>query len=140
MDRTAAFYSRPSYQSGSGFPVFSGSRRQRGGGILGSIAKSVLPALKSAGKAVGKRAMRQAVGFASDVAGDVLAGKNIAQSLKSRGKSRMLDIARTAGQEGIKAMQSVLPGSRKRPATPARAPAAAKRRRHATKKSRRGLF
>ena len=130
MDRTAAFYSHPSYQHGGGtFAVFSGSRRQRGGGVLGSIAQAVVPSLKSVGKAVGRSALKQAVGLASDVAGDVLAGRNIGASLKTRGKARLLNVARTAGTQGLKAMQNVLSGNRKRPAQPnTRHPAAKKRR------------
>ena len=46
MDRTAAFYSRPSYV-GAGFPVFAGSRRQRGGSILGALKSMVGPVLSS---------------------------------------------------------------------------------------------
>ena len=54
-DRTAAFYSGPSYTfRGAGFPVYSGSRRQRGGSILGALARNVLPAL-------GKTALSQAI-------------------------------------------------------------------------------
>ena len=48
IDPTARFYSQPSYV-GAGFPVFSGSRRQLGGGIFGSLAKMVLPAWKDVG-------------------------------------------------------------------------------------------
>ena len=59
MDRTAAFYAGPSYR-GSGFPVFSGSRRQRGGSILGAIKSMVMPVLGT----IGKSALKQAVGFA----------------------------------------------------------------------------
>ena len=84
MDRTAAFYSRPSYV-GAGFPVYSGSRRQRGGSILGSIAKFALPMLKN----VGRAALGQAVGLAKDVAHDTLSGQNIRESFKRRGIQRL---------------------------------------------------
>ena len=87
MDRTAAFYSAPSYyhRGSGGFPVYAGSRRQRGGSILGSLAKIAMPMLKS----VGKAALGQAVGFAKDVAGDLAEGRNIRESLKQRGISRL---------------------------------------------------
>lgn len=108
MDRTAYFYSRPSYYVGGGsFPVFSGSRRQRGGGIFGSLAKLVMPALKS----VGKHALGQAASLAKDVAGDVIAGKNIKSSLMNRGKSRLMNIASNAGKQGINTLRSVTQSS-----------------------------
>ena len=94
MDRTAAFYSAPSYhyRGAGGFPVFSGSRRQRGGGILGSLAKMAMPMLKT----VGKAALGQAVGFAKDVATDIAQGRNVRQSLKNRGLKRLKNTAMTS--------------------------------------------
>ena len=90
MDRTATFYSAPSYHHrGGGFPVYAGSRRQRGGGILGSLAKFAMPVLGQ----IGKAALGQAVGFAKDVAGDVAAGRNVRQSLKQRGLRRLKNTA-----------------------------------------------
>ena len=91
MDRTAAFYSAPSYQyrGAGGFPVFSGSRRQRGGSILGSIAKVAMPILGN----IGKAALGQAVGLAKDVAGDVMQGRNIRHSLKQHGLKRLKNTA-----------------------------------------------
>ena len=91
MDRTASFYSAPSYhfRGAGGFPIYSGSRRQRGGGILGSLAKMVLPVLKN----VGKAALGQAAGLAKDVASDVVAGRNLGQSLKQRGLNRLKNTA-----------------------------------------------
>ena len=94
MDRTAAFYSAPSYQyrGAGGFPVFSGSRRQRGGSILGSIAKVAMPILGN----IGKAALGQAVGLAKDVAGDLAQGRNIKESLKQRGISRLKKTAKAS--------------------------------------------
>ena len=91
MDRTAAFYSAPSYQyrGAGGFPVFAGSRRQRGGSILGSIAKVAMPILGN----IGKAALGQAVGLAKDVAGDLAQGRNIGQSLKQHGLKRLKNTA-----------------------------------------------
>lgn len=44
MDRTATFYSQPSYvQRGAGLPVYSGSRRQRGGSVLGAVKNFIMP-------------------------------------------------------------------------------------------------
>ena len=94
MDRTAAFYSAPSYhyRGAGGFPIFSGSRRQRGGGILGSLAKMAMPVLKT----VGKAALGEAVGFAKDVAGDIAQGRNVGQSLKQHGLKRLKNTAMTS--------------------------------------------
>ena len=51
MDRTAAFYSAPSYRYGGGaMPVFSGSRRQRGGSIFGAFKRLFMPIITSLGK------------------------------------------------------------------------------------------
>ena len=92
MDHTAAFYSGPSYgQRGSGFPVFAGSRRQRGGSILGALKSLVLPALSN----IGKSALKQAVGLASDVAGDVMSGRQVGQSLKQHGVRRLKNVGRS---------------------------------------------
>ena len=110
MDRTAAFYSAPSYyhRGSGGFPVYAGSRRQRGGSILGSIAKVALPMLKS----VGKAALGQAVGFAKDVAGDLAEGRDIRQSLKQRGISRLKNTA----MSGLSTITGRASGPRRRPA------------------------
>ena len=123
MDRTAAFYSRPSYDSrGGGFPVFSGSRRMRGGSIFGALKQMIVPTLTSVGKSVGRAALKQAVGFASDVASDALRGRNLKQSLKARGKQRALNVAQTAKNRGLNAMIAAMKGnsqpSRKRRKAP----------------------
>lgn len=129
MDRSAAFYSQPSYV-GAGFPVFSGSRRQRGGSIFGAIARAVMPALKSVGKRALKTLGREGLGFASDVMKDVVSGKNVSNSLKDRGSARVKNVA----LKGVQGMQRALtPGvskpSRKRTNTPQKQPPTKKRRR-----------
>ncbi len=109
MDSTAAFYSQPSYHfRGGGFPVFSGSRRQKGGGILGALKQMIVPTLASVGKSVGRAALKQAVGFASDVANDAIQGRNFKQSLQARGKQRALNVARTAKRQGLNAMRNAV--------------------------------
>ena len=91
MDRTAQFYSTPSYVGrGAGLPIFVGSRRQRGGSILGSVKSLVLPTLTS----VGKTALKQAVGLAGDVASDIARGRNIRQSLKQHGLKRLKNVGK----------------------------------------------
>ena len=98
MDLTAKFYSQPSYV-GAGFPVFSGSRRQRGGGIFGSLAKMVLPVLKNVGSSVLRTAGRQAVGLARDVAESALSGEGLTgvrQTLQRQGLKRLGNVGRSA--------------------------------------------
>ena len=73
-------------QVGHGMPYFSGARTQQGyglGNLFSSIAKSVLPLVKSGAKAVGKQVLQSGVDFASDV----LNGKNAKQAAIDRAKS-----------------------------------------------------
>lgn len=79
-----SLYSQPIY-SGGGIPFFAGSRRQFGGGIFGSIARLVMPAVKnfilptasSALKSIGKSALN----IGKNVAMDALQGRNIKDAL-----------------------------------------------------------
>ena len=102
MDHAATFYSRPSYV-GSGV-VFSGARRQRGGSVLGALKSVVAPVMRSVGprllKTVGNIAKKQVFGLATDLIKDKLTGKNMTDSLKTRGKSRLLQSA-TQGLRSI---------------------------------------
>lgn len=85
MDRTAQFYAQPSYVGGGAvMPVFSGSRRQRGGSILGALKSFFLPLIKG----FGIKAAKEGLGLATNVIGDVIAGKNIKNSIKRRGLHR----------------------------------------------------
>ena len=106
MDYTASFYSRPSYV-GSGV-VFSGERRQRGGSILGALKSVVMPVLSKVGpkilKTVGNIAKKQVFGLATDLLMDRVSGKNVTDSLKSRGKTRLLQSA----AQGLNAIGSVV--------------------------------
>lgn len=102
MDYTAHFYSKPSYV-GAGGAIFSGSRRQRGGSILGSIKSVVVPFVKSIGRNLFGVAKKQAVGLASDVVSDAINGRNIKDSLKARGKQRLLKGA----QQGLNKLRGV---------------------------------
>ena len=129
MDRTAAFYSAPSYYRGGGFPVFARSRRQRGGSILGSIARVAMPMLKSLGKAV----LGQAVGFAKDVAGDVVEGRNIRASLKQRGLKRLKNTA-------LSGLSTIADQVTRRDTPLGKRQAASHRKQPARKKRRQALF
>ena len=127
MTSTAEFYSKPSYHfRGGGFPVFSVSRRQRGGGILGALKQMIVPTLAKVGKSVGRAALKQAVGFASDVLDDSLQGKNLGQSLRTRGKQRALSVAQTAKKQSLNALRNTVRStnqpSRKRQASKQRQP------------------
>ena len=84
MDRTAHFYAQPSYARGGIMPVFSGSRRQRGGNVLGALKNVFMPMLRT----VGRKGAQAALGLATDVIGDVTAGRNIKESIKQRGLRR----------------------------------------------------
>ena len=111
MDYTADFYSRPSNEfRGGGFPVFSGSRRQRGGGFFGSLKNFFLPIAKKLGRSL----FTQGVGLANDVAFDTMEGKNIKESLKERGKARAVKFGKSAAREGMSALSNMIgKGSRR---------------------------
>lgn len=83
MDRTAAFYSRPSYLGGAG-TIFAGARRQRGGSILGALKKIVLPLAQNFGKSF----KRNALGLAKDIVEDANKGQHFTDSILSRMKQR----------------------------------------------------
>ena len=89
-------------QVGNG--VFSGPRYQQGyglGNIFSSLAKSIVPLMKSGAKAIGKQVLHSGVGFASDV----LSGKDVKQAAVERAKS--------AGQQLMtQARNKVLGGQR----------------------------
>ena len=116
MDRTAQFYCRPSYvQRGSGFPVYSGSRRQRGGSILGALKNFFMPILGNIGKTALRKGTQQAVGFVGDVAGDLFRGRNMKQSLVNHGKSRALNFAQGVGSAILNNRGNGNATNRKRP-------------------------
>lgn len=89
-------------QVGRGLPVFTGYHHQRGhglGGILGRLARSALPFLKSAAKTLGK----QALYTGTEIMNDALQGEHIKTSAKRR-----------LGQAGQRMVTSVLEGSTSR--------------------------
>ena len=136
MDPTAQFYSQPSYV-GAGFPVFSGSRRQRGGGIFGSLAKMVLPVLKSVGSSVLRTAGRQAVGLARDVAESALSGQGLTgvrQTLQRQGLKRLGNVGRSALRSAMSGVSTAASDGfqQQRPVSAVRKSTLGKRR-HASK-------
>lgn len=135
MDETADFYSRPSHEfRGGAFNVFAGSRRQRGGGIFGSLKNFFLPVAKKLGKSLAG----VGIGLASDVVRDAMEGKNIKKSILKRGKSRAIDFGKTAAKEGIGALTNMIgKGSRRAPARRKRLQRRQRRKSKATKSRRR---
>ena len=126
MDRTARFYSAPSY--GGGFPVFSGSRRRRrGGSFFGAVSSLAAPMLKG----LASKGASRALSLAKDVAGDVMSGKNFKQSLMTHG-------IRHAKRLGSDLMGSVFNSSPKRRRVAAQsrnAPALSRKRKRKTKQT-----
>ena len=108
MDRTAKFYAYPSYVGG-GLPIYSGSRRQRGGSVLGAIKRFFMPIL---GK-LAKRGAVSALDFAKGVATDAFTGKNIKESLKTRGINQV----KRLGSDTLHDVANQLGSGRRRKAT-----------------------
>ena len=131
MDRTATFYSMPSYAYGAGMPIFTGARRQRGGSIFGSLKNFFLPILKGFGKKVVKRGMHEGLGLAKDVVKDAFMFKNINDSVKQHGKKRALDLGKYAAEEGLSTLGNMVGSGRKR-----RKRQSLRKRKLGTKKSR----
>ncbi len=130
MDRTAAFYSQPSYvQRGGGLPVYGGSRRQRGGNVLGAIAKHFMPFISGIkGRAI-QRAKTQGFGLAKDVIWDAIRGRDMATSLKTHGLRRVKQLGKDVLQDAVGTVTK--PISRKRAAVAKRIKRPLKRRRKA---------
>ena len=79
-------------------PYFSGASFQHGyglGRIFRSIAKTVMPLVKSGAKALGKDALKSGMAFASDV----VAGKNVKQAAIDRAKSAGSNLFQAAKQK-----------------------------------------
>ena len=73
MDRIASFYAQPAYISGGALPVYSGSRRHRGGSILGAFKSSSIPVMQNRAK----RETTEVFGLPKDIANDAFLGRNI---------------------------------------------------------------
>ena len=138
MDRTSAFYSQPSYVGG-GFPVFSGSRRQRGGSIFGALSRTVLPMLKTFGKKALGHVAKKALGLGQNVLSDTLRGVNPRQSLMKHGRQAAKEVLSDGSRFVMNAAMSKTP-SRKRVAPNQKTVPPVKRRKVSTKKKRRTNF
>jgi len=82
-------------QQGNGMPVFVGTPWMRGygqigfglGGLFKSLARAVMPMVKSGAKALG----RSALNTGTSVLKDVVSGKDLKQAIKARGKEALTD-------------------------------------------------
>ena len=118
MDQTADFYSRPSQEyRGGGFPIFSGSRRQRGGGIFGSLKSIFMPVVKN----LGRRLISQGIGLAGDVAKDALLFRNVGNSLKQNARRRAINLGKDVAVDSLNRVSNMIgKGSRRAPRRPGR--------------------
>ena len=94
-------------QQGKGLNVFKGSPWQIGhgqmgyglGGLFRSVARAIMPMVKSGAKTLGNIALSSGANFL----GDVLAGKNV----KKAAKSRLTEATGVAKQRAINRLQSL---------------------------------
>src|SRR2546425_6412785 len=113
-------------QSGSGLPVFQGSRGQRGhgiGSVLSELFRSAVPMLKRGLATFGKHALKTGL----EIAGDVSEGKSFKDSARDRIVPTLLPGIKRFAEEELFNNQS---GSGKR----------RKRARRLTKRKRKDIF
>lgn len=78
--------------------IFIGPPIQRGYGIFGDLFRQTIPILKDAGKYLGKKALN----LTKDIGTDVLSGKSVKDSIKSRLK----DVGSEIKSDVIRKIQS----------------------------------
>ena len=81
-----AYHNHYLHQAGRGYPVYVGTRYQRGhglGSIFRSLFKSTVPFLKRGAKTLGREALKTGLNLASDV----MEEQNVTQAAKSILKS-----------------------------------------------------
>lgn len=79
-------------KGGGDFPVFRGSRMQRGyglGSILSGVFRTAIPFLKRGAKALGKEALRTGV----NIGQDVLSGQKFKTAARRRGLESIRNVA-----------------------------------------------
>lgn len=104
-DRYVRYYLHQ--QQGNGMPVFIGSPWQRGhgqmgfglGGLFRSVARAVMPMVKSGAKTIGNIALNTGANFL----GDVLSGKNVKESAKAR----MNEAKNTVKKKAVNKLQTL---------------------------------
>ena len=122
-------------QQGHGVTVFRGSPWQIGhgqmgyglGGLFRSVARAVMPMVKSGAKALGNIALKSGANFV----GDVLAGKNV----KKAAKARTLEAANVAKRKAVNKLMNQT-GSGKRGSKQAAKKKTAKKRKAFTSTAR----
>ena len=114
MDAVANFYSGP--QTGNGFPVYSGSRRQMGSGLWGTLQRIARPILAKYMPRIGRTVADKTIDVLSGAASDALNRRgSFVESLKARGRETMDDLMhQSGGKRGVKRRAS-RKSSRKRP-------------------------
>ena len=102
------FYSHPSYvRTGAGaFPIFSGSRRHRGGSVFGVVKRFFMPAIEKGKATIAPSAMKEGVGFAKDMVGSFFRGRNLSKAASAHGKKRAMNVARNVTNVGLNALDS----------------------------------
>ena len=90
-DYPARFYEQYyAKQSGGGSDILPHFRPQRGRGIFGKLFRGfVLPTLGKVGNVLKREAPKRLLSLGRDVVGDVVDGKSLGSSLKSRGLSHL---------------------------------------------------
>ena len=125
-------------QQGNGMPVFMGTPWMRGygqvgfglGGLFKSLARAVMPMVKSGAKALGKSALTTGANVLKDVASD----KDLKQAIKTRGKeavseakdkaiNRLQTFAQTGSGKRTKKRPTSQTKKRRTPAQKRKAPA-----------------
>ena len=96
-------------------PVFRGSAWQQGyglGGLFRSVARAVMPMVKSGAKALGKIALNAG----ANLLGDVASGKNLKEAVKSRGKEAV-NVAKNRAVKRLQTYAQTGSGRRRRKTT-----------------------
>ena len=103
MDKTADFYSRPTYLShgGATFNVYRGKRRQKGGSLLGALSRYSAPVIASAKK----RAAGEAYGLAKDVIWSIMKGTKPSEALRRHGVEHLKKVASGMVADGLIALK-----------------------------------
>ena len=103
-------------QSGKGgFPVFRGSRMQRGygiGSVLSGMLRAAVPFLRRGAQALGKQALRTGL----DVGRDVLSGRKLKDSARQRTLQTVRNVVEKAGRRTTTRRQR-RPAQKNRPKT-----------------------
>ena len=104
-------------QSGKGgFPVFRGSRMQRGygvGSVLSGMLRAAVPFLRKGAQALGKQALRTGL----DVGRDVLSGRKLKDSARQRTMQTMRNVLENAGRRTTGGTARRRPAQKKGPKT-----------------------